>query len=301
MQQVNDEQEIDDGLELEDASTIFPEKIEHPFDPSEIKVGRKIVPISSIVQRIDHNEIDLSPDFQRRARIWDPVRKSRLIESILLRIPLPVFYVASDLEENWKVVDGLQRLTTIYDFIKSDTKNSFVLKGLEYLPEGATSRGVLALFNYYLGLVSTGAAVSVQDLSEIDSVSATFSFTGQSELPMERIRPTNVGFGLSYVSAIIITCLIAQRGDLIIIENPEAHLHTTGQRAVIDLLIRTARSGIQVICESHSREMLYCARQKVIDNAIPSDLASVLYVYLESDGGLGHGTRSLDQLLNSDP
>jgi hypothetical protein len=138
-QQVNEQLQLDDGLELEDTSTLFPEKIDHPFDPSEIKVGRKIVPISSIVQRIDHDEIDLSPDFQRRARIWDPVRKSRLIESILLRIPLPVFYVAADLEENWKVVDGLQRLTTIYDFIKSDTKNSFALKGLEYLTayEGA--------------------------------------------------------------------------------------------------------------------------------------------------------------------
>jgi hypothetical protein len=144
MQQVNEQLDLDDGLEMEDASTIFPEKIEHPFDPSEIKVGRKIVPISSIIQRIDHDEIDLSPDFQRRARIWDPVRKSRLIESILLRIPLPVFYVASDLEENWKVVDGLQRLTTIYDFIKPDTKNSFALKGLEYLTayEGARFSGL---------------------------------------------------------------------------------------------------------------------------------------------------------------
>jgi predicted ATPase len=155
------------------------------------------------------------------------------------------------------------------------------------VPEGIASRGVLALFNYYLGLVSSGAAVSVQDLSEIDSVSATFSFSGQSELPMERIRPTNVGFGLSYVSSIIIMCLIAEPGDLIIIENPEAHLHTKGQRAVTDLLIRTARCGIQVICESHSREMLYWARQKIIDKEIPVEVASVLYVYLENDGS-GH-------------
>jgi hypothetical protein len=145
MQEADPNQTVDDGLELEETSSIeFPEKIEHPFDPSEIKVGRKIVPISSIVQRIDHDEIDLSPDFQRRARIWDPVRKSRLIESILLRIPLPVFYVAADLEENWKVVDGLQRLTTIYDFIKPDTKNSFSLRGLEYLTayEGARFSGL---------------------------------------------------------------------------------------------------------------------------------------------------------------
>jgi predicted ATPase len=152
------------------------------------------------------------------------------------------------------------------------------------VPQGVSSRGILALFNHYLGKVSSGAAVAVQDLSEIDSVSATFSFTGQSELPMEKIRSTNVGFGLSYVSSIIITCLIAEPGDLIIVENPEAHLHTKGQRAITDLLVRTASAGIQVICESHSREILYCARKKVIDKEVPPDAVSVLYVFLETDG-----------------
>lgn len=124
-----------DGLEAEGElhSSLFPEKIERPFDPSKIKVTRKIVPISSIVQRIEHHEIDLSPDFQRRARIWDIRRKSRLIESILLRIPLPVFYVSSDGDDNWQVVDGLQRLTTIYDFLKFESEYSFYLQGLEYL------------------------------------------------------------------------------------------------------------------------------------------------------------------------
>jgi predicted ATPase len=158
------------------------------------------------------------------------------------------------------------------------------------VPEGATSRSVQALFNHYLSEVGTGAAVSVQDLSEIDSVSATFSFVGQSELPMERIRPTNVGFGLSYVSSMIITCLIAQPGDLVIVENPEAHLHTKGQRAIADLLIRTAQAGIQVICETHSREILYCTRQRILDHEVPSETASVLYVYAED----GNGNRRAD-------
>jgi hypothetical protein len=103
--------------------------IERPFDPDKIKVARETKTISLLSTRIDHEEIDLAPEFQRRARIWDPGRKSRLIESILLRIPLPVFYVASDAQEAWSVVDGLQRLTTIHDFMKGH----FVLNGLEYL------------------------------------------------------------------------------------------------------------------------------------------------------------------------
>jgi hypothetical protein len=52
-----------------------------------------------------------------------------LVESLLLRIPLPVFYISADAKDRWSVVDGVQRLTTIYDFIKG----TFALRGLEYL------------------------------------------------------------------------------------------------------------------------------------------------------------------------
>lgn len=111
-------------------------EISRPFDPEKIKVTKATRTIQLIVERIQHEEIDLEPDFQRRARIWDKQRKSRLIESLLLKIPLPVFYVAADSKENWSVVDGLQRLTTISDFCFGD----FQLSGLEYLTqlEGCT-------------------------------------------------------------------------------------------------------------------------------------------------------------------
>lgn len=104
-------------------------QIERPFDPDKIKVFRETKTVSLLCTRIDHDEIDLAPEFQRRARIWDQGRKGRLIESMLLRIPLPVFYVASDLRDVWSVVDGLQRMTTIHDFVNGE----FPLRGLEYL------------------------------------------------------------------------------------------------------------------------------------------------------------------------
>jgi hypothetical protein len=127
-EQIEDGQRVGIEAELSDPNA-GPLGIERPFDPDKIKVARETKTISLLSTRIDHEEIDLAPEFQRRARIWDPGRKSRLIESILLRIPLPVFYVASDAQEAWSVVDGLQRLTTIHDFLK----NEFVLNGLEYL------------------------------------------------------------------------------------------------------------------------------------------------------------------------
>ena len=104
-------------------------RIEHPFDPEQIKIRTVNVSVDYIVGRIQHNEIDLAPPFQRMRDIWKPVPKSRLIESLLLRIPIPVFYVAADKDENWLVVDGLQRFSTIYDYLIG----KFPLKGLEYL------------------------------------------------------------------------------------------------------------------------------------------------------------------------
>ena len=78
-----------------------------------------------------HKEIDLAPDFQRMSGIWNAEKKSRLIESLLLRIPIPVFYVAADADEKWAVVDGVQRLSTIRDYVKGE----FPLTRLEYRSE----------------------------------------------------------------------------------------------------------------------------------------------------------------------
>ena len=118
------------GVEIERTELRQDEaQIENPFDPEKVKVLRGNKTIDLLCKRIDYDEIDLAPEFQRRARIWDQGRKSRLIESVLLRIPLPVFYVASDEKDRWSVVDGLQRMTTIHDFVK----DVFNLRGLQYL------------------------------------------------------------------------------------------------------------------------------------------------------------------------
>lgn len=113
-----EEERVDETVELT-----------HPFDPSKIRVTTEPRTIDLLNRRINHGEIDLAPDFQRRARLWKPHRKGQLIESILLRIPLPVFYVAATEDDMWSVVDGLQRLTTIHDFLS----DGFPLSGLEYL------------------------------------------------------------------------------------------------------------------------------------------------------------------------
>jgi len=99
-----------------------------PYDPEKIKVRTDKISLAQISVMIDNGDIDLTPAFQRNL-VWDPFRKSRLIESILLRIPLPMFYFAEELEGNLTVIDGLQRISTIKEFID----NKFPLRNLQYL------------------------------------------------------------------------------------------------------------------------------------------------------------------------
>ncbi len=123
--EVDDEQDL--GVEPErDAS-----QITHPFKPEQIKISTDQTIVDLMVSRIDHKAIDLSPDFQRHRGIWSYERRSRLIESLLLRIPIPVFYVAADESDNWSVVDGVQRMSTIYDYVTG----SFALNRLQYLTD----------------------------------------------------------------------------------------------------------------------------------------------------------------------
>ena len=117
----------DSGLQPEQDDQ--PGNITDPFDPEQIKVRTVTILIEQLVSRIKYNEIDLTPDFQRLRGIWNHERKSRLIESLLLRIPIPVFYVSGQENEDWSVVDGLQRMSTIDDFVN----DHFALDKLQYL------------------------------------------------------------------------------------------------------------------------------------------------------------------------
>jgi len=91
-----------------------------PFDPTKIDIQSKPVTIDSIVARLKYNEIDLFSDFQRKSDLWTPEKQSRLIESILIRIPLPAFYFDGTNDNKWLIVDGLQRISTIFNFIVKD-------------------------------------------------------------------------------------------------------------------------------------------------------------------------------------
>jgi hypothetical protein len=107
------------------------------YDPDEINIFTREPTIEQLLRRINEEALDLAPDFQRHANIWKDDAKSRLIESLLIRIPLPAFYIDATDEDKWLVVDGLQRLSALKQFMSDKTLR---LCGLEYLTnlEGKT-------------------------------------------------------------------------------------------------------------------------------------------------------------------
>lgn len=118
------------GLEEEEEDTVSGFEITKPFDPARIRVETKPMVISLLLDRIRNREIDLTPGFQRKGGIWSAKAKSQLIESLLIRIPLPAFYMDGSDESKWLVVDGLQRLSTLKSFVIDKTLR---LTGLEFL------------------------------------------------------------------------------------------------------------------------------------------------------------------------
>jgi Protein of unknown function DUF262 len=113
------------------------EKVTFQYDPEKINISTREPTIDILLKRINEEALDLAPDFQRHANVWKEDAQSRLIESIIIRIPIPAFYIDATNEDRWLVVDGLQRLFALKRFILD---KELKLSGLEYLTnlEGKT-------------------------------------------------------------------------------------------------------------------------------------------------------------------
>lgn len=120
-------------VELIDDSIMLMEK---PFDPTKINIETKTPSLDTLIKRILHKSIQMNTEsyFQRQDDLWDTVKQSRLIESILIRFPLPAFFFDATNDNEWLVVDGLQRLSSIRNFcVEKDPKKRLKLTNLEFL------------------------------------------------------------------------------------------------------------------------------------------------------------------------
>lgn len=172
--------------------------INKPFDPSSLKCEVKNTTIGELCAMLKNNLIDLQPDFQRHGDLWNKTKKSLLIESLILGLPLPSFYFFIDREQKkWVVIDGLQRLCTLNDFF---VEKSLRLIGLKFLKDSHQSRNIDD-FTYFEQLEMSMRSVTLNILSGESSIEAKYIMFQRINSNGTKLTPSEVRNALFHGSA----------------------------------------------------------------------------------------------------
>ena len=173
---------------------------------------------------------------------------------------------------------------------KVSTKRLFSLSNLDIsagmLKHVAPTENLLDQTAGWLQHLSPGVRPRAVAVELADATSLRFSYTGTSVGSDGRDhRPSNVGFGLTYCLPIIVACLAAPEGALLLLENPEAHLHPRGQSALGALLALCAADGVQIIVETHSDHVLNGIRVAAKKGEIENDAVAVHFFSRDIETG----------------
>lgn len=136
----------------------------------------------------------------------------------------------------------------------------------------------------WLGEISPGTRISLASNTGTDTISLQYSFITEKQVS-DKYRAINVGFGITYVLPIIVAVLASAPGALLLIENPEAHLHPQGQARMGELLALAASCGIQVVIETHSDHVLNGIRLAVHRGALPPSMVQLHFFQRSQQDG----------------
>lgn len=138
----------------------------------------------------------------------------------------------------------------------------------------------------WLQEISPGAQITTSNIDNIDATTLSFKYKTVLELISSERRPVNVGYGLTYSLPIITSCLTAKNGSILLLENPEAHLHPRGQYKLGILLALCAQDGVQIFVETHSDHLLNGIRLATKNKIIDIDNVEVFYFDRDYSSGI---------------
>ena len=141
----------------------------------------------------------------------------------------------------------------------------------------AKDHSLINNINAWLSEISPNISFTVEEDTRTNSVYLNYSVQKNKLMPRRNIKPKNVGFGLSIALPVLTLLLNSEPDDLIIIENPEAHLHPYAQSIIGRLCAAAASNGTQIILETHSDHVVNGVRIAVKQGLISNDLASIFY------------------------
>lgn len=184
------------------------------------------------------------------------------------------------------VKEGRCELVAHYlDFFKSDPVSDASLKKNE---DDKHMELIIQVANW-LQDISPEISIQVEALESSYKINYGFS-RGPKKTPTKNFKAINIGFGISYALPIIVAALHAPKGSLVIVENPESHIHPEGQAKLMELICRAAKAGVQFVIETHSDHivngLLVATKQGLVE---PSDST----VYFFGRDVASHATESI--------
>lgn len=196
--------------------------------------------------------------------------------------PRPVFAMPEDDQEPYEV--GVHGEYAVY-LAGRNRQELIANETLAYEDDaaGEVLKDLYQQTRYWMRQIVPNFEFELELIPDADQVKALFGNIPGQEL----VRPSNIGFGLIYTLPIVVAALVAPKGSMLIVENPEAHLHPRSQSIIGRFLARVAAAGVQVVVETHSDHVLNGIRVAVREGAwgvkIPADDVSIQY-FMAADG-----------------
>lgn len=157
----------------------------------------------------------------------------------------------------------------------AQNRHKKIINGLRH-PKSQTDQ-LLENVSLWMSEISNNIEIKAKVYDELQQVDLKYSYTYGNSTTQE-YTPLNVGFGITYVLPIVVSLLKATPGDLIIIENPETHLHPKAQSKIAALCAIAASLGVQIICETHSDHILNGVRVAIKNGIVKSENTKIYFL-----------------------
>lgn len=157
------------------------------------------------------------------------------------------------------------------NLLHKDSKNRDEVTNKEFI-----NRTLINQINLWLGEISPGVNVRTTKISS-DYILLEYVFKQPNYGNTNRYKPENVGFGISFALHVVTALLTSRPGELIIIENPESHIHPRGQAELGKLIACVAKNDVQVIIETHSDHILNGIRVAIKEGDVDKNKVIAFY------------------------
>lgn len=186
--------------------------------------------------------------------------------------PLDVYDTQKSIISNYEIGERGEFTAHLLNVFGSKIKVNETLKS-----ENSSDLSLINQVNGWLNSISPGVNLNVIEVPLLDKVLLNYEFLLKNGRKTNGFKPKNVGFGISYVLPVVTALLLSQKGRVIIIENPESHIHPKGQAELGRLMALSAKNGSQIFVETHSDHIVNGIRVAVKEGCIKKDDVTISY------------------------